>query len=382
MYLNSKNYMKPKFGFILTRSDVKGGATVHVLDVSKRLIQSGFDVTVFLGGDGFVFEEYKMAGLSVVRLKLLKRDASPFTDLFSVLELTYKLFSHNITVVSAHTSKAGFISRIAAKTLGIPCIYTPHCFATQGNFTSGKLILYIEKLLSKITDYLVCVSMDEARHAIDVLGYYSSFPLTIHNGMPDCDVAKISQEHESGKVRLMTVARMEPQKDYSTLLKALSFCQDLPLEVVVVGDGPDKNNILELVENYGLGNQITFLRSNSNVIELLVQADLYLLISKWEGLPRSIIEALRAGLPIIASDVGGNRELVLSGENGFLVKKGDYADLSEKIRCLAMNRSAIEDFGKKSREHYLGKFTFEKMYQKYCKLYGLIIEKFYSEAEV
>ena len=100
-----------------------------------------------------------------------------------------------------------------------------------------------------------------------------------------------------------------------------------------------------------------------------MEYDIYALISNWEGLPIGIIEALRAGLPVIASNVGGCVEEIANGENGFLIEQKDKEQLKEHIKFLYENRFLLEIYSKKSRQIYENEFTIDRVYAKTCKLY-------------
>ena len=101
----------------------------------------------------------------------------------------------------------------------------------------------------------------------------------------------------------------------------------------------------------------------------LAEADVFTLITHWEGFPRSILEAMRSGLPVIASDVGGSREAVINGENGHIVPHGSQEDLVNALRNVISNKEIRQKMGQRSREMFEENFTFEHMYQRYQELY-------------
>ena len=126
-----------------------------------------------------------------------------------------------------------------------------------------------------------------------------------------------------------------------------------------------------------MGDFIVLLGESTCVDSLLTQSDVFCLISNYEGLPISIIEAMRAGLPVIASDVGGNNELVVDGVNGYLVSRGDRKGLVQAIEKLIKDRNLITEFGKRSQEKFRMEFTFSAMMQKIESAYRDVLKKCY-----
>ena len=116
---------------------------------------------------------------------------------------------------------------------------------------------------------------------------------------------------------------------------------------------------------------ISLLGERTDITELLVQNDVFCLISNYEGLPISIIEAMRAGLTVIASDVGGNNELVKDGVNGFLVERGNSEQLVERISFLLEHKEILRELGQKSREFYLKEFSAEQMMKRISQVYSI-----------
>ncbi len=123
----------------------------------------------------------------------------------------------------------------------------------------------------------------------------------------------------------------------------------------------------------GLGQRIAFLGFQRDVPRLLARSNVFVLSSRWEGLPRSILEAMRAGLPVIASDVGGVREAVVEGETGFLIPRGDAATLEERLRDLLSSPRLRGEMGKAGRRLYEESFAFPVLVESTLALYEKIL---------
>jgi glycosyltransferase involved in cell wall biosynthesis len=172
---------------------------------------------------------------------------------------------------------------------------------------------------------------------------------------------------------MLMVARFAPQKDHDTLFRALAEVLDLEWELDLVGTGPDEETVRRRADQLGLSGRIRFLGMREDVPELVAASQVYLLISHWEGFPRSILEALRAGLPVVATDVGGVREAVLDGVTGFLAPENDDALLATRLRTLLSEPALRARMGAASRSHYEAHFTFDRLVEEALAVYESVL---------
>ena len=156
------------------------------------------------------------------------------------------------------------------------------------------------------------------------------------------------------------VARFDDQKDHATLLAALARVPALDLDLI--GDGPGRGATERLVGELGLGDRVALLGQRSDIAERLAAAPLFVLSSRWEGFPRSTLEAMRAGLPVVVSDVGGSAEAVAEGATGHVVPPGDVVALAGHLGRLAGDPAARAAMGAAGRRRYEAEFTFDRMY--------------------
>jgi glycosyltransferase involved in cell wall biosynthesis len=139
--------------------------------------------------------------------------------------------------------------------------------------------------------------------------------------------------------------------------------------LAIVGDGPERERVEDELARYSLDRRVRLLGERGDVPELLADADVFLLASRSEGLPLSVIEAMAAGLPVVASDVGGLRELVRDGETGTLVPPGDPAALANALRPLVADRELRRCFGSAGRERAKGLFDLSGFRRAHLELY-------------
>jgi len=361
--------------FLITRSDAIGGAQIHVRDMASQLIRDGYDVTVIIGGDGVFSELLKNIGINVVCLNHLVRKINPFHDLYAFFEIRKTLKTLKPDLLSIHSAKAGVLGRIASFRMGFPVIFTAHGWSfTEGiSLLKRKIFLRIEKLLAPLSTRIICVSEYDQILALKNNLVKNSKLLTIHNGMPDLQDSKNMANPAVAQPSFLMVARFDEPKDQELLLNAVSKVDGCKL--TLIGDGSRLQHAKDLAIILKINDRVEFMGQVIATEEIFARYQGYILISKWEGLPRSIIEAMRAGMPVIASDVGGCSEEVKDGSNGFLIPRGDLKTLISKLSLLTSNSDLRLRMGNESRHCYENNFTFEKMYRENVRVYKEIIVK-------
>jgi glycosyltransferase involved in cell wall biosynthesis len=162
-------------------------------------------------------------------------------------------------------------------------------------------------------------------------------------------------------------ARFDRQKDHETLFRALTTLPDVQLDLI--GNGPGQAATEALANQLGIAPRVRFLGQRLDVAELLADAHVFVLSSRWEGFPRSTLEAMRAGLPVVVSRVGGAAEAVDDGQSGFVVEPGDREQLAERLRDLVHDSDLRRRMGAASRARYEIDFTFDRMAAKTLAVY-------------
>jgi glycosyltransferase involved in cell wall biosynthesis len=227
---------------------------------------------------------------------------------------------------------------------------------------------WIERLAAPLAARIITVS-DFDRELALARGIASSDKVvTIHNGMPDID-RRLHADPAVSPVRLAMVARFEPQKDHVTLFHALAGLLQDPWRLDLIGDGPLLSAAQALSRRLGLSDRIEFLGQRTDVDALLSKAQVALLITNWEGFPRSILEAMRAGLPVVASAVGGIGESVRDGETGFTVAHADVEGLRRRLKQLLDNPGLRVSMGRAARSLYEREFTLKQTVERTLAIY-------------
>lgn len=361
--------------YIITRSDVLGGASVHLLDLAKGMINQGHQVHILVGGTGTFTDELKKNNINFNSLKHLKREISLVHDLLGFWEIKKYLKQLNPDIVHCHSSKAGLLGRLVAKSLNLPVVFTAHGWAFTEGISSKKQKIYssLERFLAKASDHIITVSEYDRQHGFKYDVGSPEIVETIHNGVPDIKIPNYIKNFDP-IVKLIMVARFEDPKDQYFLIQAL--CK-LPLQlnwkIDFLGEGPNLQKCKNLVNKNNLGNKVIFHGQSIKVKEFLNDADIFILISNYEGFPLTILEAMSVGLPIIASDVGGVKESVQS-TNGYLIPRGDLNTLVESIKDLIVDKNLRQQIGQGSRELYENLFSFNIMLKKTLNVYNTVLK--------
>ena len=362
--------------YVITRADAVGGASVHVRDLASAMRARGNQVLVLIGGTGPVTDELAGAGVPFRPLEHLRRSISPWRDTQAVWELAAALLEFQPDLVSAHTAKAGWIARAACARLGIPAIYTPHGLSvgSRAREPLRTLARLAERYAGRWNYDVVCVC--EAERQLALARHIASRDRLhlIHNGVRDV-APELRASPAGAPCRVVSVARFEEPKDHRTLLAAMSLLKDLDWQLELVGDGPLQENCRALASRLGIADRVQFSGYQRDPAPALARASLFVLSSRSEALPRSVLEAMRAGLPIVASAVGGLPELVDNGSNGVLIPNSEGGSLAWAIREMIVDGDARAAYGMSSRTAYEARFRFELMLEKTVALYDTVRER-------
>jgi glycosyltransferase involved in cell wall biosynthesis len=244
----------------------------------------------------------------------------------------------------------------------------------SGRFSaaSGLIFTMAERAASSWSAAIVCVCEAERRLALEKRIAPPDRLFVIHNGVRDVP-PELRARPERDPVRLCTVARFEPPKDFVTLIEALARLKNLPWTLDIAGDGPLEPQIRRLAGEQGLGGRIRFLGYQPDPAALLASSQLFVLASRSEAFPRSILEAMRAGLPVVATDVGGINEAVICGETGLLASPRDPAALAAAITDLLSDGALRRKFGDRARSVFERSFGLEHTVGKTLALYANVL---------
>lgn len=355
--------------YIITRAH-PGGAQSHVIELIRGLCEAN-DIGIVVGEEGYLCDEAAKVGANIYIVPELTRSISPYRDLRAIRQVRRAIEEFHPDVVHAHCSKAGLVGRLAAWMCRVPSVYTAHGWRfAPGVAWAERLVAWpAEWFGARLGRHVITVSSCDLRLAARYRIARADQVTLIYNGISNS--ARPVRNASRNEIKIVMVARFAPPKDQLLLMQAL---QRLPHQVrlMLVGDGPTLIDMQKQAAVLGVAERVAFLGSRTDVAEILAESDLFVLASNSEGLPISIIEALRAGLPVVTTDVGGVRDSVMDSMNGWVVPRGDVSALREAIGRLASSPSMRISMGDAGRRIYEGKFTAEEMVRRTCEIYSAL----------
>jgi len=348
-----------------------GGAEVMIADLIENLrTEYEFHACSFEGGGAL---ETRLRHLGVQVWSLNKKQGF---DPAVVWRLIRGIRKSRIDLLHTHNFYTWLYGAIAR-------LFVPRCrhLHTQHSYVvrQGGMGWPLRYLLGR-TDIIVSVS-NEVRARLQHLGIPDRSPdgHVVHNGIdthvftPSSRQRRLSGKHGAKLVRLICVGRLVPIKNHELLLRGIQkINRSLPYELVIVGDGPLRSRLESLARDLGLGGKVHFFGERKGVGGLLQESDIFVLSSKSEGLSIAILEAMATGLPVVATDVGGNPSLVREAETGFLVQ-GKPEELAQALQRLISDPLLRRKYGMAGRRRVEEMFSVKRMAEKYRALYTSLL---------
>jgi glycosyltransferase involved in cell wall biosynthesis len=358
-----------KILFVITRSD-HGGAQVAVLDLVRHL-PPGIEAVVAAGEYGFLQQQCDKLGIPFRYVPSLVQPISPFNDLRALFHLYRLIVTEEPVLVHSHTSKAGLLARLTAWIMGVPSVFTAHTWSFDEGVPHLRrhISIPMERLAARLGGKIITVSDANVQKALRHHIAREEDIVRIWNGVPD--LCHRANGGLGSPLTITAVARMVPQKDFASLLEAASGLRG-NWRLWLIGDGPDRACLEAQHARLRLGDRVQFLGDRLDVPELLAQSDVFVLSSHWEGLPISIIEAMRAGLPVVASNVGGVKELVAHGITGLLSRPDNSEHLRACLQALIDAPERMARMGQAGRASFECNFRIETSVSRTLEVYASV----------
>lgn len=356
-----------------------GGVGRHFLDLAAGLAARGIEVAAVYSpvrcDAQFHQRQAKLSSVQFVPLTL-RRAVQPgdLLDLWKLLRCLRSLGPFDM--IHGHSSKGGALARLAGWQLKTPTLYTPHAFVTlDPTLSSWKRTVYgrIEGRLGKLSAAVITVSPDEAIHARE-LGIDARRTHVIPNGIepPDFPLREVVRQNlglAADELAIGFVGRLEPQKAPGVLIDAFArLVTEIPrAKLVMVGSGSLEFQLRQQAAMAGVDSQVLFLGDCIGT-QIMPAFDVFCLPSRYEGMTYVLLEALAAGLPIVATRVGGVALCVEEGVNGFIVTPNDAAQFAAVLARLVSDRDSLTQYSEASRKRSC-EFTAARMVDATLDLY-------------
>ena len=310
--------------------------------------------------------------------KVISLQRKPGIDLGAAKRLKAYCKAQNVDVIHAHQYTPFFYSSIS-RVLGnrLPVLFTEHG-RTFPDYRRRKRVFANQFLFSK-KDRVIAVGNQVKRALIENEGIAEQKIEVIYNGIdvqrfiPNADVREQTRRNlgiQSDETVVIHVARLDPLKDHLSAIRAFGLLNETPrVKLLIVGEGPERNNIQAEIEKLGLHARISMLGLRDDIPDLLNAADACLLTSRSEGIPLTLAEAMATQLPVVATKVGGVPEIVVDGESGILCEAGDTKSLAASISKLCNSPKERVAFGQAGRRRIIEHFNADEMHQQYQSKY-------------
>ena len=379
---------------VIARLNV-GGPALHVAYLSAGLADRGYDTTLVAGKVGageesmaFVAEQ---RGVRIETLDDLHREIAPLRDLRTILRLARLIRSERPTILHTHTAKAGAVGRIAALLAGDArppvIVHTFHGHVLRGYFNPALTAAFrlLERLLARVATKLVAVS-PEVRDDLVALGVAPAAKFAVVRLGIELD-ERVDYDEEGRKAtrRLLGIppdafvvgwiGRMTAVKRTEDIARTLQALVERGVNgyLCLVGDGPDRTRLERRMHELGVAKRCLFVGYQENVARFYDAMDVLLLTSVNEGTPVSVIEALAAGRPVVATRVGGVSDVVRDGVDGFLAEVADVESLAARLAELAGDPELRTRMGNAGRAHVVDRYAVERLVDDIDRLYRSLL---------
>jgi glycosyltransferase involved in cell wall biosynthesis len=346
---------------LLLFQPVVGGVPAYVASLAEGLAEAGWDISAAAPSATPVLDRLGRVSRNVVALDT-PRMPSPVHDLRVLRELAALCRDTRVDVIHAHSSKAGAIATVVGRLTGIPTVYTPHAWSFQRELSprAERAYVAVERMLARWHAHVIVVANAERAEAEQRRIVAPERLELVNTGLRDR--ALPSREAARHELHVATdafvigwVGRNGPQKrpEHLPILARELACE---ATIVALGYGiPESEHGRELARFGG-----TVLAA-VNPETVYAASDVLALTSRWEASPLVVLEAMRAGIPVVAYDIGGVRELLEDGETGYMVPTGDAEALSSRLRELARDPELASAMGLAGRARFLERFRFNHM---------------------
>ena len=369
---------------MLSTSMGMGGADRQVLNLALRLRARGYIVgIVSLVSPGTMGEEARQLGVYVGTLGMRRGVPDPR----ALLRLARIIRQERCEVLHSHMVHANLLARLVRVLAPVPILVcTAHNTIEAGSRSSSRW----RELAYRLTDPLCDLTTQVSRAGLERYVRVGAVPRgKIHYVPNGVDVETFYPEpvvRQQVRASLgfpedvfvwLAVGRLEEQKDYPNMLRAFArVASKRETVLLIAGEGHLRQQAEALALELGIASKVHFLGVRRDVADLMRAADGYLMSSAWEGMPMVLLEAEASGLPVVATDVGGNREVVLEGQTGFLVPpKNPEALAQAMLRLMSLPLEVRQAMGKAGRAHVEGNYALERVVDHWEALYKELLQR-------
>ncbi|MBT7552833.1 glycosyltransferase [bacterium] len=389
----AKSIKGKKILYLITQTKW-GGAQKYVLELAQYFSKNN-DVHIAFGEtenqNPKFFSLAKKYNIKTIPIHRLKRSVDPKKELGAAREIKRLLNKEHYNLIHLNSSKAGLIGALAAKTynlnplnLKMRVIYTAHGFVFNEPLAKIEKIAYkfSERFSTSIQHIIITVSHFDKKSAVKEKICSPHKMFTVHNGLDFSQYDFLNREQAREKLNLSydkkyfgTIGSFYTTKGYPHLIEAIKLLKEEKSELltnhqwIFIGDGPEEENIKKKIKESNVEQYIKIISPQDNDWKYLKAFDYFILPSVKEGLPYTVLEAGLAGVPTIASHVGGIPEIITDEKTGLLTTPANPLSLAKAIKKIARDKNLADKLAERNKENIKHNFNLEKTLSETEKVY-------------
>ncbi|THF47642.1 MULTISPECIES: glycosyltransferase [Flavobacterium] len=357
-----------------------GGVDVYLRLILENVDRNKIENIVVHGESDTQKEFVDKEGKTIKNYKTtIIRNISFFKD-FNAIRNTYKILKkEKPDIIHAHSAKGGVIGKIVGKLLGVKILYTPHAFSylsAQSNL-KRNIFLTIEKNLANGNSTVLATSDSEKNRAIKEVGYKPEKVIVFNNCIePIGEIQPLSIPKTWPDEYICCVGRPSYQKNIELMIEILYELKKVrPIHLLVIGVGHHSDqleSVKSLIKERDMTAYVTLIdwTSREDVFNLVSQSKMYISTSRYEGMPYSIIESLALSKPSVVSDCDGNRDLIVDGYNGYIVKNNNIEEFKDRILELINDEQKRKEFSANAYQSFSDHFNIKNNISKLESIYS------------
>lgn len=359
-----------------------GGAKTHITSLIKGLNKL-IDAKIICFIEDTFYYDAKANGIDIEIFEQKNR-----ADMEVIKKLVNEIEKERYDIVHCHGARANFVGMFLKSKIKIPIITTIHSdyeLDFKDSFYKRMVFTTLNKIALNKFDYYIAIS-DTFKEMLVERGFNGEQIYTLYNGIDiDMEIDYIQKKeflnkhniNYKGQTIVGIIARLDKVKDHETFLRAAKILIKDKKDVMflIAGDGNDKERLVSLCEEFNIIQNVHFIGFIDDAFSFFNAIDINTLTSLSESFPYAVLEGALMKKPIISTDVGGLKELIVNGETGYLIDVGDYKDLANKINIFLDDKYKVEEIGKNLYEKVKNEFSSDTMAKDHVKIYKEIIKK-------
>lgn len=389
--------IKKKILFCVTKSNW-GGAQKYVYDLATGISRDKFEIAVVLGGAGKLKEKLESVGVRTISISALQRDVGIAKDISSFFELVKIFKIEKPDIIHLNSSKMGGMGGLAGRIARVKkIIFTAHGWAyNEERSFLQKIAISIIHFATVALSHLTIAVSEKAREQFKGAGLMKKKIVVVHNGIGEIkfmekekarqkfadnllpQTEKMKEIIQSEPLWIGTISELHKNKGLGYAIEAIKkhsetkYSNFQKVIFIIMGEGDDRKNLEKIIKDNNLENSVFLVGNTEKAFSYLKAFDIFTLTSVTEALPYAILEAGKAEVPIIASNVGGISEIIDDMKSGILLQPKKTREISLAIEYLLNHQDKKEFFTIKLKEKIDKEFSLDKMLSGTLEIYSSV----------